>query len=121
MNGILTSEITTNDRSRSFLLEKAPKFIVITCLDSAESEKIKLYRQKYGTAISLQCPRNCLKLSGQVFGTDIFATTSRICQAAIFAGAISDELGGIITIIFGGAYAVIELNTRNTSDQHGEQ
>uniref|UniRef100_A0A7N9APW3 Cysteine rich secretory protein LCCL domain containing 1 n=1 Tax=Mastacembelus armatus TaxID=205130 RepID=A0A7N9APW3_9TELE len=50
----------------------------------------------------LYCPRNCLEESphiSRVIGTRIYSDTSSICQAAVHAGVIRNDMGGYIDVM----------------------
>ncbi|XP_036405090.1 discoidin, CUB and LCCL domain-containing protein 1 [Megalops cyprinoides] len=95
-----SSEVTVQFRSglhvsgRGFLLSYAAREHkdLLTCLDRGSHFSAAKYR-KY-------CPAGCRAVAGEVSGdvTQGYRHTSVLCKAAVHAGAIRDEVGGVISV-----------------------
>lgn len=57
-----------------------------------------IFRGDPGSIFLINCPENCLKEGGIVWGTGIYTHNSAICRAAIHAGVLQDE-GGLVEVI----------------------
>ncbi len=55
------------------------------------------YRGRNGERFTFECPANASP-SGRVWGTDVYTDDCSVCTAAVHAGLITLEKGGIVTI-----------------------
>lgn len=55
------------------------------------------YRGQVGTRLQFRCPAG--GIPGGVWGTDLYTDDSSICTAAVHAGRITLESGGVVTLI----------------------
>ena len=52
----------------------------------------------YGTTIKVRCPKGCAPSDGgRLFGSTMYSDDSRICEAAIHAGVLTND-GGLVII-----------------------
>jgi hypothetical protein len=73
-----------------------------------------------GTRFTLTCPANG-ELSGRLWGTDIYTNDSSVCTAAVHAGLITVDRGGVITIELRAGLSSYKGSIRNgaTSADYG--
>lgn len=71
------------------------------------------FRGDAGSVYLVNCPANCKKEKGSLWGLGLYTLDSSICQAGVHAGIINDEKGGTFayTKIWGQNYYI--GNTRN--------
>ena len=69
-----------------------------------------------GTLHPLSCPAGCDKET-RVYGTDVYASLSPVCIAAVHAGMIS-ERGGQTTLVLGPARPAFRGSKRNSIESH---
>ncbi|HTH51261.1 MAG TPA: LCCL domain-containing protein [Pyrinomonadaceae bacterium] len=68
-------------------------------------------KQETGLQYTFECPPD--GTSGTVWGSDVYTADSSICTAAVHAGKITLEKGGIVTIEFTGGRQTYGATTRN--------
>jgi hypothetical protein len=87
------------------------KPIYLSCYDSAD----KLPGEA-GTKFTVECPQLCT--SGSVWGSETYTSDSKVCKAAIHAGALKPQGGKTKVIIKGGekSYKGSSKNGINSSD-----
>jgi hypothetical protein len=93
----------------SYLITKAPITMPIAC-DTLAIDK--LFEGKEGQ-ISVRCPKSCAMSAAPIYGNHFFATSSSVCKAGIFDGAISDRDGGVFSFKIGKAELMFIGDTRN--------
>ncbi len=69
------------------------------------------FKGEVGQTYSFRCPEGGTK--GSVYGSDIYAGVSSICTAAVHAGLITLEQGGVVTIEFRPGRPIYGSTTRN--------
>jgi len=70
------------------------------------------FRNKSGKVATFICPSR-LTLKGEVWGTDVYMDESRICSAAVHAGALIRGTSGQVTIVMGGDAQSLQGTQRN--------
>jgi hypothetical protein len=83
----------------------APR-LTLTCTDSVKSLGTKVKNAFSGT-----CPKGCT--TGPVWGSGPYTTDSRICAAAVHAGAISSEDGGDVDVVISAGLQSYKGSTKN--------
>jgi len=77
--------------------EHKKKILQVTCDTKMETNND--FEGDLFTRFNIQCPANCKKTSkGQLIGNFIYKDDSSLCLAAVHAGAINDQSGGICTV-----------------------
>lgn len=64
-----------------------------------------------GLRASFECPPE--GTAGTVWGSDVYTTDSSVCTAAVHAGKITFEKGGVVTVEFKGGRQTYGATTRN--------
>ena len=70
--------------------------IQLTCEDKGNNE-IK-FEGDPGSVYIVECPKNCGKTHGTVWGSYSYTSNSHICRAAVHSGVIQDEEGGAFVL-----------------------
>ncbi len=70
------------------------KGIKATCADKIEN--LKLEKTDIGVSFMVECPADCT--TGSIWGTDTYTMDSAVCLAAVHAGIVPADKGGIATI-----------------------
>ena len=68
-------------------------------IDCETKANFKSFRGDPGSVYLVDCPINCEKSKGSIWGTGIYTTNSSICRAAIHSGVLNSSQGGVITLI----------------------
>lgn len=78
------------------------------------------FKHDVGMSYKFECPAS--GTAGTVWGSDVYTSDSSICTAAVHAGVITLEDGGIITVEFKPGRQIYGATTRNgiTSNPYGE-
>ena len=78
------------------------------------------FKTDAGRTYKFQCPEN--GTAAAIWGSDIYTADSSICTAAVHAGIITLESGGVVTIEFRPGRATYGSTVRNgiTSNNYGE-
>ena len=78
------------------------------------------FKTDVGRTYKFQCPEN--GAAGSIWGSDIYTADSSICTAAVHAGIITLDRGGVVTIEFRPGRSVYGSTVRNgiTSNTYGE-
>lgn len=109
---IQTEDILETDKHLSFTVEEADNLKVITCDEDLRSPNF--LNQGLSKIIVVQCPKDCDKVNGDIFGgntTDekcaqakdnsaancVYSEDSQICKAAIHCGVLN-SMGGYIEV-----------------------
>lgn len=73
--------------ARAITFKAAPKIVSISCDTNGQEA---MFGGEVGTNYAVICPKDCTFESHEVYGTDVYADESKICQAAIHAGLMTD-------------------------------
>ena len=78
------------------------------------------FKTDIGKTYKFQCPEN--GIASAIWGSDIYTADSSICTAAVHAGIINLESGGVVTIEFRPGRSIYGSTVRNgiTSNTYGE-
>ncbi|MEP6788823.1 MAG: LCCL domain-containing protein [Acidobacteriota bacterium] len=78
------------------------------------------FKTDSGLTYKFQCPEN--GTPGAVWGSDVYTADSSICTAAVHAGIIALDRGGVVTVEFRPGRAAYGSTVRNgiTSSNYGE-
>ena len=78
------------------------------------------FKTDVGQTYKFQCPEN--GIASAIWGSDIYTADSSICTAAVHAGLITPERGGVVTIEFRPGRSIYGSTTRNgvTSNTYGQ-
>ena len=95
-----SNSATFSGAERSFRLRKSPKLTKISCM--TKGNDIIFSKKPFYTRFVVQCPKNCLRFKGQIYGTTIYSENSSICKAAIHYGIIGSKGGEVQFIIENG-------------------
>jgi hypothetical protein len=58
-----------------------------------------MFRGDPGSVFIVKCPNDCIKHNVPVRGTGMYSDDSSICRAAIHAGVLNNELGGLVGVL----------------------
>lgn len=94
------------------LAPNAPSDVVASTWD-ATAEGVE--RQE-GRSFRFHCPANGGR--GTAVGTEVYATMSSVCEAAVHAGALRREVGGVVTIRIGERSRGFAQSTRHGVTSH---
>lgn len=77
------------------------------------------YRDQIDRRVTSICPAGGRLF--RVFGTDVYTDDSSVCSAAVHAGVITAQTGGVVTIVIGAGLPAYQGSTRNgvTSGSYG--
>ena len=89
-NGVTTREYGPWDRSYTFALDGAPGLITWRTVWSGVPED-------FAAPIAVECPATGT-VGGKIWGTDVYTRDSVVCVAAVHAGAITAERGGVVVV-----------------------
>jgi hypothetical protein len=78
------------------------------------------FKSEAGQVYEFQCPEN--GVAGTIWGSDVYTQDSSICTAAVHAGVISLDSGGVVTVEFRPGRSTYGSTERNgvTSNTFGE-
>lgn len=88
--------------TRSFVLKEATPLVKISCEETGASSK---FVGPANSKFTVMCPPECSKVDSKVYGNDVFTDDSSVCQAAIYAGVLTDKGGEVSFLISEGQSA----------------
>jgi len=82
--------------AKAFVFEHLTNIVAVSCAD--EGNKYK-FQGDVGDKWTVRCPKDCTFETQYVYGSEVYALTSSICQSAIHAGMMTDNGGDVSWII----------------------